>query len=406
MDQTSEMPSYWKEIPFQHEYENDSDPYSWRDAWAPTSLSEECAVPLKGVVFDGDSTITQAPEFVEGMLPATGVGFLGGQSGAGKTFVAIDLAVALCTKQEFLGRRVRERVGVVVIAAEGAGTIPVRLEVARRHREAPNRLPFATIADTVNLSDPKEVAAVTVRLLEIDRRFQDLHGCRLGIIIVDTIAAAFLQKDENDNAEGARIIRTLRMLSECCKALVLAVHHYGKAAETGLRGASSLRAGADAVISVLGDRNEILGTCKNRSVAVAKSRTGSEGPVSGFELQSINVGVNDYGEEYGSCAIVATDASTSRTRRPSQAVQLFHDAYCAADLDFGVSHGLNHNGPTVRAIKVDQLRAEYLRRKVTGETDREKQHSTAMQAFRRILAQLPGEYATEVSMGEEWIWRP
>ena len=52
---------------------------------------------LDGVVFDGEAPSEPPRELVKGLLPADGVAFIGGQSGAGKTFIAVDLAVALAS---------------------------------------------------------------------------------------------------------------------------------------------------------------------------------------------------------------------------------------------------------------------------------------------------------------------
>ena len=59
--------------------------------------------------YDDDSAFTLPAAIIKGMLPKTGVAFIGGQSGAGKTFLAVDLAIALTTGQPFFGRKVKER---------------------------------------------------------------------------------------------------------------------------------------------------------------------------------------------------------------------------------------------------------------------------------------------------------
>jgi hypothetical protein len=64
----------------------------------------------KGFVFHGDEAISAPPMLVKGMLPVSGIAFIGGQSGAGKTFVAVDLAVALAGGSSFFGRKISERV--------------------------------------------------------------------------------------------------------------------------------------------------------------------------------------------------------------------------------------------------------------------------------------------------------
>lgn len=55
---------------------------------------------LSDVTFDGDEPSTPPRELIKGLLPAEGIAFLGGQSGAGKTYMAIRLAIALATPDE------------------------------------------------------------------------------------------------------------------------------------------------------------------------------------------------------------------------------------------------------------------------------------------------------------------
>ena len=82
---------------------------------------------LQGFVFDGASPIAPSEMLVKGLLPMEGIGIIGGQSGAGKTFVLISLAVCLGSGTPFFGRKVRERVGLAVLAAEGASTLALRV---------------------------------------------------------------------------------------------------------------------------------------------------------------------------------------------------------------------------------------------------------------------------------------
>ena len=82
--------------------------------------------------------------------------FVGGQSGAGKTFIVIDLAVSVASGEPFFGHKVTERVGVAIFAAEGASAIASRVTVARNHKAQGEILPIAWLGAVPNLADPKE----------------------------------------------------------------------------------------------------------------------------------------------------------------------------------------------------------------------------------------------------------
>lgn len=111
----------------------------------------------------------------------------------------------------------------------------------------------------------------------------------------------------------------MRRLEAAIDGLVAPVHHYGKDETTGLLGASGWRAGSEAVLSVLADRNQITGEVKNRSLALAKSRVGAEGPIAPFDLPFVALGTDDDNEVFGSLRVkprlgekVASKASQPR----------------------------------------------------------------------------------------------
>lgn len=256
------------------------------------------------LTFDGDVPVSPPAMLVKKLVPLTGITFLGGQSGAGKTFAAVDLAVALASGMPFFGHAVEERVGTVILAGEGGGTLSSRVNAARLARGIEQSLPIAWAENISDLTDKAAMAATVDSLKQADRAFRGRDGVRLGLVIVDTLAASFSMKDENSNAEATAIIRALKELSGALSVAVMPVHHYGKGQETGLRGASAWRAGSDAVLSVLADRDQITGHVGNRRLALTKSRIGTEGWSAAFDLKFVPLGVDEEGEAIGSCHIV------------------------------------------------------------------------------------------------------
>ena len=274
--------------------------------------------------FDSDIPFTFPPSLIKGLLPRNGIAFIGGQSGAGKTFVAVDLAVALATGQSFFGKRTKDRVGVLFIAGEGAETIQPRLTIARMARNVDETLPIAWASTFPDFTKVEEVRAFMQELKALKAFMQDKHGVRLGAIVIDTLAAVFSLQDENDNAEAAKIIRAMKVIGETLDVLMVPIHHYGKGAETGLRGASAWRAGCDAVLSITAERNQLTGVVSNHSLWLAKSRVGEEGAVGAFSLRTMLLGVDEDGDELTSCYVVPEAAvkQTVAARREAEAVAL------------------------------------------------------------------------------------
>ncbi|MBB3774047.1 hypothetical protein FHS55_004702 [Angulomicrobium tetraedrale] len=290
----------------------------WYDAQTGEAVSVSGSPPhadvdgLAGFMFDG--TVPTAPPsmLVKSLVPFEGIVFIGGQSGAGKTFIAVDLAVSLASGTSFFGLKVRERVGVVILAAEGSGTLASRVHVAREHKISTRSLPISWFPDVPDLAKLREVHALIERLRKVAKHLRREHGVRLGAVIIDTLAAAFSIEDENSNAEAAKAIRLMNLMSEKLGVVVMPVHHYGKGSDTGLRGASAWRAGADAVLSVSAERDQTSGHCSNRRLALTKSRVGPEGWSMAFGLFFVPLGADADGETYGACYVQPLNGSECR----------------------------------------------------------------------------------------------
>jgi AAA domain len=368
----------------------------------------------KGFVFHGDEAAAAPPMLVKGILPVSGIAFIGGQSGAGKTFIAVDLAVALASGSSlFFGHKICERVGVVLIAAEGRGMLASRIEAACRHRGiAEKHLPIAWTAEVPELKKPDLIKKFVAGLGVAGQQFRKDHDVRLGVVIIDTVVATFNLDDEDNNSEAARAIRTMREMGNACGALIMPVHHYGKSVTTGLRGGSSWRGGADVIVSVLADRDDTTGDVKNRRVAVAKARDGEEGPIAGFALKWMNLGLDVEGAPFGACFVepalgsgVGTRAAEAvRSKRMDRSEQVFRDAFTEVCDSRGADFSVRGDGPTVRAVRVQDLRAEFDHRYATGEGDPVKLAEASRRAFRRVLERLARQFSTETRGAVEWIW--
>lgn len=302
----------------------------------------------------------------------------------------------------FFGHQVRERVGVVILAAEGAATIPHRIEAARRARGAPEALPIAWTGDVPNLAEPKNLDEMIARVGAVGARFRDEYGVRLGAVIIDTVAAAFHLKDENDNAEAARVINHLRRMGDALGCLMMPIHHFGKSADTGLRGASAFRAGADVVISVLADRNEQTGEVTRRRIAIAKSRTRDEGPIGDFALRFQALGTDDFGEEFGACYVEplgsAKGASPAKPRRLPASATIALGALNKAIEEAGEAPPTSHHIPHgVRAVTVDVWRRYAVQMGISESGD-----SATYKAFTRAKSALVAD--KRIGLWEPWAW--
>jgi hypothetical protein len=97
-----------------------------------------------GLIWYGDEPPTPPSYLVDETLPEIGVGILGGQFGAAKTFVGSDLAAAAIVGGEFAGKLVKRTGGVLWFAPKArrklkpASMRPSTLTAAMRHVLSPS----------------------------------------------------------------------------------------------------------------------------------------------------------------------------------------------------------------------------------------------------------------------------
>jgi len=230
-----------------------------------------------------------APQWIiKGVLPRADLIVLYGESGAGKSFVALDLAAAVARGLPWRGKRTATG-RVVYVAAEGAGGFRNRVAAYAQHnRVVPAELGnLEVIPDTPNLLDKADVIQVAkaIRL-----------GGRADLVIVDTFAQTTPGANENAAEDMGKALAHCKMLRRKTGAVVLLVHHAGKDVTRGARGWSGLRAAADAEIEVsrVGDF---------RAMRISKQKDGDDSEEWAFKLEQVAVGVDEDGDAITSCVV-------------------------------------------------------------------------------------------------------
>ena len=358
--------------------------------------------------FVGEAPATPPRELIKKLLPADGVVITGGQSSAGKTFLDIHKAVCLATGLPFFGRKIVERVGTVFVAAEGRALLPNRFAAALKRIEVTEKLPIAWIRQLPDFSTAEGIKLFIRQLKEMDKRFQDSFSARLGQFSVDTIAASFGMKNEDDNAEATRVCNILRTIGEETATLAHAVHHYGKNPESGLRGASAFKGSAESILGVLADIDPLSGRASNRELVCAKARDGEQGPVSPFNLEFVELGLDEDDEAYGSCCVVPVDGQSrfDKAKVRSKGQRTVQDAINEVLDGKGKTITPRAGMASVKAAKVSDIREEFNHRYVVGEADPKKSADTKRMAFKRALDGLSvSEFGAGTAEGADWIWK-
>jgi RecA-family ATPase len=204
---------------------------------------------------------------VEGLWGAEAVGIIGGEPKCCKSFLALDLAVAVSSATPCLRRfPVARRGRVLLFAAEDA------LPIVRQ------RLDGICAAASVVLEDLdlQVITAPTLRLdLELDRtRLDDtVRVLRPALLVLDPFVRLH-RIDENVSAEVAPLLDFLRSLQRRYQTAIVLVHHARKGAAhlragQALRGSSELHAWGDSNLYLRrgGDGDKLSLTIEHRAAA-------------------------------------------------------------------------------------------------------------------------------------------
>ena len=199
---------------------------------------------------------------VAGLWGRQAVGIIGGEPKCGKSFLALDLAVAVAAGVPCLRRFETDQPGpVLMFAAEDAGHIVrTRLQGIAR----------AAGADF----DTLDIAVIDVPVVRLDHRSDrqrlehTVQRIRPRLVLLDPLVRLH-GVDENAVAEIAPILGFLRDLQRRFGTAVLLVHHSRKSGASrpgqALRGSSELHAWGDSNLYLRRRDNQIVMTVEHRA---------------------------------------------------------------------------------------------------------------------------------------------
>jgi hypothetical protein len=327
---------------------------------------------------------------LKSLIPTVGHGLLSGQWGTGKTFVAFDLASSLWTMQPFHNHAVKRQCGVLLIAAEGADEVRLRLDaVVHAKCGGMQRVPFRWYETTPLLLQNSATELLIEMAQQADDSLRQEFGLPLGLIIVDTVAACAgytRAGDESDPAAAQAVMNVLKTMAQRLRCFVLGVDHFGKNVESGTRGASSKESASDLVLACLGDK-AISGSITNTRLAVRKNRGGKQGQEYAFSLRVVEMPDRDEDDEAITTMIVDWLPNASggasggpgpdpwaQSRRQDQrtAVLRLKRIMMGALAEHGVELEIPPNGPTVWMINQEVVRGLFYTQTPADGTPKQK----------------------------------
>lgn len=260
----------------------------------------EAAKPSRFTVVSDEAFMARpAPRWiVKGLVPEGDLLVLFGESGAGKSFVALDIFGAVSRGVAWRGLKVRQR-KVCFVVAEGGGGFRNRLHAYAQHHGA--KPGVGVIHAAPNLLQRSEASDVAKAILAAGGA---------DIVVVDTFAQTTPGANENAGEHVGKALAHCREIGKALGgALVVLVHHTGKDLTKGARGWSGLRAAADAEIEVS------KGTA-GRKIRTTKQKDGDDSAQWGFSLEQVPIGFDEDDDVITSCVVVdAPLAETGTARR-------------------------------------------------------------------------------------------
>lgn len=213
------------------------------------------------------------------VLPA-GPCLMYGSSGIGKTGLAIRTAVAIAGGLHWADKPVSMG-SVLYVAGEDVEGAKLRLVAAARELAIDaSSLPIAIMeAPEEGLVSSKARIAV----LGEARALAKQTGCPVSAIIVDTLAASFGPKSQDDATAASEYMSNADRIARDLECAFLSIHHTGKNENSGMRGSRVFFDRADAVIVVR------KGTNGSSFVEVEKMRNGPGRARFAFDIGGVDV---------------------------------------------------------------------------------------------------------------------
>ena len=183
---------------------------------------------------------------IEPYVIQSGLTFLFGEPGVGKTFLALDWAVRVANRVEAVGEG-----GALYVLGEGTGEFAKRVygNFQRTGRRPPRGALMFT-AGSVSIFQPPQIGLAT--LPSVHKMLGTIRAAKPGLVVFDTLARVTPGADENAARDMNMVIQFIDAISqdrEFGRPAVLVLHHSNRAGK-GYRGSSVIEGAADIVLEL------------------------------------------------------------------------------------------------------------------------------------------------------------
>jgi len=319
---------------------------------------------------------------VAGLLYPGTTGTMYGKPLAAKTFVALDLALAVAQGRSWHGRRVTQAPVLYVSLENNSGFRQRMLAAKTVYGDAGEW--FARLVPDVLLNKSKAGDVGVRQIINACRELERLVGQPVGLVVIDTKARATAGDDENSVADAAVYQGRTADIAKATGAAVLSVHHENK--QGGYRGSSAQLGGDDPTIRVEEDKGRRWATAE-------KVKDGDTGRLLDFSLEIITLGSNKHGEPVTSCVIRRTSFQP-KPKNESMAARLLRAVFSELEEK---GEGETAPMPETEApgywIDIEAVRQAFVAAYVSGKAEPDKAKDTATRTWRRATKEdLPDDF--------------
>lgn len=350
---------------------------------------------------------------VKGLLTRGETSIIGGASQAGKSFLIIDVGMAVARGIDWFGRKTRQGL-VIYQAGEGAKGVKKRLKAYRIRQglSTSDPLPFVLMPAQLNLYRDDDQ---TNAFIEEAQHWSTRYGMPIELIVIDTFAKAMTGANENDGRDVGQVLERCSRISSATGAHVALVHHMN-AEGSKLRGHTSILANLENVLIVSqaeGLRDE--DQRQIREVLVDKQKDGERGSKIRFVLGSVEIGKDEDDDPITSCVVLSPKGDGSDQPAPERASVTDGEAVFLRAVERAVSeHG---DKPPLASGLPQSLRIVEWKRFVQvydsmafdaadEEKETDEDRAKRLNARRQTLKRIGEKLMTKGIIAKEapWIW--
>jgi KaiC/GvpD/RAD55 family RecA-like ATPase len=214
---------------------------------------------------------------VKGMIIERSLSLIHGVPGAGKSFVALSLALSIASAQPQWWERPIERSGrVAYISSEGVADMRDRIAAFEGYHHLDlTDAGFLLLPDWISFMESEHLSKLA-RTLDAA-----VEAGPLALIVVDTVSRVLPGADENLQADMTQFIRACDILRERYQCAVLGIHHSSR--QGNLRGSTVLDGAADSILGL----ERIEGEVRKGRLLAQKIKAAEDGWETPFDLHVV-----------------------------------------------------------------------------------------------------------------------